>query len=331
MELGLHVGYWGSKPHDQVSLAQEAERLGFTSVWTAEAWGSDAVSTLAWIGARTSTIDIGTAVMQMPARTPAMTAMTAITLDHLSGGRFRLGLGSSGPGVSRGWHGVEFDHPIERTREYVGIVRSAIRREGRLESHGRHYEVPLPGSEPLRSIVHPLRARVPVYLASLGPRNIELAAEIADGWLPLFLSPERPEFFEPHLAAGFARAGRGADGFDFAPLVKAQAGDDVQGCRDELKPFVARYIAGMGTYYAEMMSAMGHGDAVEEVMRLHTEGHPREAAAAVTDSLIDDVCLVGPVGRLRERLTVWAAAGATTLVAMTDDVATVRALGEAIG
>src|SRR5438045_8365781 len=222
MRLGLHLGYWGAGPVDMLPLVQEAERLGFDSIWSAEAYGSDAVSLLTWYAALTERIGVGTAIMQMPARTPAATAMTAITLDHLTRGRFRLGLGTSGPQVSEGWHGVPFGRPLERTREYVEVVRAILRRDQPVEFHGRHYEIPVAGGtglgKPLRTIVHPFRSDVPIYLAAIGPKNVALAAEIADGWLPTFYAPGHAGAFEPAIAEGLARSGRDRAALDVAPF-----------------------------------------------------------------------------------------------------------------
>ncbi len=332
MRLGVHLGYWGARPSDPVPLALEAERLGFDSVWTAEAWGSDAVTILSWIGARTQRIGLGTAAMQIPARTPATTAMTAITLDHLSGGRFRLGLGSSGPQIALGWHGVDNGRPLERTREYVEIVRSIVRREAPLEFHGRHYDIPLGDAKPMRTIVHPLRAELPVYLAALGPRNIALAAEIADGWLPLLLSPEHVEVFRPHLDVGFARTARDTAGFDVAPIVKVALGDDVETCRDAVRAFLALYIGGMGprdaNFYNRLVSRYGYEEEAARIQEAYLGGRKREAEAGLSDALIDELTLVGPRERVADRLAAWGEAGATTLIVVTDSVDAIRTLAE---
>ncbi|MBI2238918.1 MAG: LLM class F420-dependent oxidoreductase [Actinobacteria bacterium] len=337
MKLGLHIGYWGAKPFDAVPLAKEAERLGFDSVWSSEAWGSDAVTTLTWVAAHTSRIDVGTAIMQIPARTPAAAAMTAVTLDHLTGGRFRLGLGMSGPQVVEGWHGVPYGKPLQRTREYVEIVRAVLRREQPVEHHGEHYDLPARGGtglgKPLKTIVHPLRADLPIYLAAIGPRNIALAAEIADGWLPILYSPDRPEAFLPNLERGFARAGRDGGGFDVAPMVQVAMGDHVDECRDRVRSFVSLYVGGMGArgqnFYNSLVSRYGYEAEARTIQDLYLVGHHREAAAAVPDSLIDEVALVGPAGRIRDRLAAWRESGVTTLIAQIADAATLRALAEA--
>ncbi len=337
MKLGLHIGYWGAKPFDAVPLTKEAERLGFDSVWSSESWGSDAVTTLTWVAAHTSRIDVGTAIMQIPARTPAAAAMTAVTLDHLTGGRFRLGLGMSGPQVVEGWHGVPYGKPLQRTREYVEIVRAVLRREKPVEHHGEHYDLPARGGtglgKPLKTIVHPLRADLPIYLAAIGPRNIALAAEIADGWLPILYSPDRPEAFLPNLERGFARAGRDGRGFDVAPMVQVAMGEDVDECRDRVRALVALYVGGMGArgrnFYNALVARYGYEAEAREVQDLYLDGHHREAGAAVPDSLIDEVALVGPAERIRDRLAAWRESGVTTLIAQMPDLPTLRALAEA--
>ncbi len=338
MKLGLHLGYWGAKASDPLPLAVEAERLGFDSVWSAEAWGSDSVTIAAWVAARTSRIGIGTAVMQIPARTPAAAAMTAITLDHLSGGRFRLGLGMSGPQVVEGWHGSPYGNPLRRTREYVEIVRAVLRREEPVEHHGEHYDMPVTYGgtglgKPLKTIVHPLRADLPVYLAAIGPRNVALAAEIADGWLPMLYSPFHAEVFEASVERGFARAGRGGDGFDVAPMAYVAVGDDVSECHDRLRPLVALYVGGMGArgsnFYNDLVTRYGYEAEAILIQELFLDGKHREAAAAVPDTLVDDVALVGPAARIRDRMAAWREAGVTTLIAWTDDPTVLRILAEA--
>jgi len=316
------MGYWGATPTDVMPLVLEAERLGFDSVWSAEAYGSDAVTLLTWAAARTERIGVGTAIMQIPARTPAATAMTAITLDHLTGGRFRLGLGVSGPQVSEGWHGVPFGRPLERTREYVHIVRSILRRDAPLEFHGKYYEVPVQDGtglgKPLKTIVHPLRADLPIYLAAIGPRNVALTAEIADGWLPTFYSPMHPEVFEPSIREGLARTGRERSSFDVAPFAPVIVGDDVQACRDLLKPMVALYVGGMGArgrnFYNTLVSTYGYEGEAKAVQDLYLEGKKGDAAGAVPDALVDEVALVGPKERIADGLQRWRGAGVDTLI-----------------
>ena len=323
MRLGLQLGY--DDPRGAVALAQEADRLGFHSAWTSEAYGSDAVTPMAWIAATTERIAVGSAIMQMPARPPAATATTVATLDLLSGGRVLLGLGTSGPQVAEGWHGQAWGRPLARTREYVEIVRAILRREAPLEHHGEHYDVPYTGpratglGKPLKLIVHPLRAEVPIYLAAIGPRNVALAAEIADGWLPIFFSPDRfADVHGPSLEEGFARRGGRPEGWDLAPLVPIVVGDDVQACRDVLKPTLALYVGGMGArgqnFYNRLTQRYGFADAAARVQDLYLEGRKGEAAMAVPDALVDEIALVGDRARIADRLAAWRACGATTLV-----------------
>jgi F420-dependent oxidoreductase-like protein len=331
MRLGFYMGYAppGMNPSDLVSLAQEAERLGYDSAWAAEAWGTDAVTVLSWLAATTTRIKIGSAILQMPARTPANTAMTAVTLDLMSGGRFLLGLGTSGPQVVEGWHGEPWGKPLARTREYVEIVRAAVRREV-LEYDGEHYRLPYRGPDatgvgkPLRLMAHPLRRQIPIYLASLRPRSVELAAEIADGWLPLFFSPERARETFPKP---FARAG-----LEITPSAPALLSDDVQSARDALKPYYALYVGGMGArgsnFYNELARRYGFEAAAELVQDSFLAGRKREAAAAVPDELVDEMALVGPRERIAERLSAWRESGATTLLVSTHDAATLRAVAE---
>jgi len=337
VRLGLHIGHWGARPLDAVPLVQEAERLGFDSVWTSEAWGSDAVTPLTWVAAHTTRIRVGTAIMQIAARTPAATAMTAITLDHLTGGRFRLGLGISGPQVVEGWHGVPYARPLERTREYVGIVRAILRRDAPVEFRGEHYRLPAEGGtgmgKPLKSIVHPLRADLPIYLAAMGRGSVALAAEIADGWLPILFSPERMGVFRPSLEHGFARGVRDPGALDVAAMAPVEVGDDVEACRDRVRPLLALYVGGMGppgrNFYNALVSRYGYEAEAKEIQELYLDGHHREAAAAVPDALVDEVALVGPPERIRDRMAAWREAGVTTLLAQARDVGTLRTLAEA--
>jgi F420-dependent oxidoreductase-like protein len=337
MKLGLHLGYWGSQPSDFMSLALEAERLGFDSLWSAEAYGSDAVTIITWAAARTSSIEVGTAIMQIPARTPAATAMTAITLDHLTGGRFRLGLGTSGPQVSEGWHGVDFFKPLGRTREYVEIVREILRREKPLDFRGEHYRVPLEGGtglgKPLKTIVHPLRADLPIYLAAIGPKNVALAAEIADGWLPTFYAPAHADVFDASVKEGLAKAGKPRESFDVAPFAPVILGDDVQACRDLVKPTLALYVGGMGArsknFYNSLVRRYGYEEAASTIQDLYLSGAKGEAAMAVPDELVDEVALVGPKERIADQLQVWREAGVDTIIAGAFQVEALQALAEA--
>ncbi|HST88099.1 MAG TPA: LLM class F420-dependent oxidoreductase [Ktedonobacterales bacterium] len=325
MRLGLSLGYWGSRPGDALPLVQEAERLGYDSVWTAEAYGSDGLTPLAWIGALTSRIKLGTGILQMPARTPANTAMTAATLDLLSGGRVLLGLGVSGPQVVEGWHGVPYGKPLTRTREYITILRAIWERKEPLDFQGEEYHIPVQGGtglgKPLKITVHPLRPRIPIYLAAIGPKNIALAGEIADGWLPIFFAPERESAYLTPLDAGLARRESPASPeqpFDIAPSVNVVLGDDVQACRDLLKPMLALYIGGMGArgknFYNDLVSRYGYEAAAREIQDLYLDGKKKAAAAAVPDALVDEVALCGPKERIAERLEPWKRSRATTLI-----------------
>jgi F420-dependent oxidoreductase-like protein len=324
MQLGLTLGYAppGTNPAELVELAVEAERLGYDSAWAAEAWGTDVVSVLSWLGARTTTLKLGAGIMQIPARTPAMTGMTAATLDLLSGGRFLLGLGTSGPAVAEGWHGQEFGRPLARTREYVEIVRSVLRREA-LEHHGEHYDIPRGDHRPLKLMARPLRAEVPIYLAAIGPRNVALAVEIADGWLPIWISPER-------LRDVFGEALAGAEaGFDVAAFgVQALVIDDIQAGRDAFKPLLALYVGGMGAYYNRLVGRYGYEAEAATIRELYLGGRKRDAAAAVPDALVDEVALVGPKERIADRLDAWRESGVTTLLVQTLDRATLRTMAE---
>jgi F420-dependent oxidoreductase-like protein len=320
MRLGLNVGYWGLglSAGEQLRLVQEAERLGYDSVWAAEAYGSDAATVLAWLAAQTERIDVCSAIFQIPARSPAMTAMTAATLDQLSGGRFRLGIGSSGPQVAEGWHGQRFARQLQRTREYVEVVRQALARE-RLEYRGETLELPLPDGpgKPLKLMIAPVQERIPIYLAAIGPKNVTLAGEIADGWLPVFFSPEHVAEFRPLLEEGAARAGRGLDGFDIAPTVNVLVSDDVDAARDAMRPILALYVGGMGSrdknFYNLLVQRYGFEDAAREVQDLYLEGRKDEAAAALPAELIDITTLAGPRDAVRERLRVYRDAGVGTL------------------
>jgi F420-dependent oxidoreductase-like protein len=326
MRLGVHVGHWEGEPHDVAALAREAESCGLDSVWVSETWGSDAVALCAWIAAHTSTIGIGAGVLQMPARTPATAAMAAITLDHLSGGRFRLGLGVSGPQVVEGWHGVPFGKPLTRTREYVEVVRAVLRREAPLEHDGEVYPLPLPGGsgKSLKTNVVPLRADVPIYLAAMGPRNVALAFDVADGWMPLFFSPEHVDAFE--LRAW-------PEAFDVAPMVPVALGDDIAECRDRLRPMIATYVGAYGpkggNYYHDLVGRFGFGAQADAVQAAYLGGRPAEAIAAVPDALVDAVSLVGPAERVRDGLAAWRDAGVTTLLARAREPVTIRTLAAA--
>jgi len=311
----------GTNPLELIELAQEAERLGYGSAWTAEAWGTDAVTVLSWLGAVTSTIELGSAIMQMPARTPANTAMTAATLDLMSGGRFLLGLGTSGPQVVEGWHGQAWGKPLTRTREYVEIVRRVLRRDA-LEFEGDEYSI-APHGKPLKLMMRPLRREIPIYLAALSPKNVRLAFEIADGWLPVFFSPERArEAFEYEPR----------EGFEIAPTVHAIVTDDPESARDFLRPILALYVGGMGSrevnFYNRLMCRYGYEAEAERIQELYLDGKQLEAIAAVPDALVDEVALVGTPELIRDRLDAYREAGVTRLLVGTHDLGTLRALAE---
>jgi F420-dependent oxidoreductase-like protein len=319
VKLGVNLGYAspGTNPVELVPLARAAEALGYDSAWAAEAWGTDAVTVLAWLAASTTRLKIGSAIMQIPGRTPGNTAMTAATLDLMSGGRFILGLGTSGPQVVEGWHGQPWGKPLGKTREYIEIVRTALRREV-VEHHGEHYRIPYDGpgatglGKPLKLMLRPLRADIPIYLAAIGPRNVALAAEIADGWLPMLVVPERfDEAFGPSLAGA-------REGFEIAAGVSVLVGDDVQSLRDALKPHIALYVGGMGAkgknFYNSLVSRYGWEAEAAQIQELYLGGNPRAAIAAVPDELVDALALVGPKERIRDRLEAWRETPVTTLI-----------------
>ncbi|PID97121.1 MAG: LLM class F420-dependent oxidoreductase [Actinomycetales bacterium] len=325
MRLGINLGYWGAGDNQEnIVLAEEADRLGYAVCWAAEAYGSDVPTVLAWVGARTSRIDLGAAVMQIPARSPAMTAMTAATLDTLSGGRFRLGLGVSGPQVSEGWHGVRFTAPLARTREYVEIVRMALRREI-VHHEGTHFTLPLPDGpgKALKLTVRPVRDHVPLYLAAVGPKNLELTGEIADGWLAIFFSPEHGSDHLAQLRAGARKSGRGDDGsdpltgFDVVPTVPVVITDNMDYAYASVANYAALYIGGMGSreknFYNQLACRMGFEEQAKQVQELYLAGKGRDAAAAVPRQFLDETSLLGPRERIRDRLAAYHEAGVTTL------------------
>jgi F420-dependent oxidoreductase-like protein len=346
VRLGVHIGYWGLglSASEQLGLVQEAERLGFDSVWTAEAYGSDAVTILAWLAAQTERIRLGSAIMQMPGRSAAMTAMTAATLDQLSGGRFLLGIGTSGPQVAEGWHGQRFAKQLQRTREYVDVLRMALARE-RVVYAGETITLPLPDGpgKALKLTIAPVQERLPVYIAAIGPRNTTLTAEIADGWIPTLFSPEHVAEFRPLLESGFAQAGggKGFADFDIAPTVNLYINDDRDSARDAMRHFLALYVGGMGSrkqnFYNQLVQRYGFGDAARTVQDLYLEGRKDEAAAALPAELIDAVSLVGPPDVVRDRLAVFRDAGVGTLMVSpmawtyADRLAQLRAVAELAG
>jgi F420-dependent oxidoreductase-like protein len=331
MRLGFYMGYAppGTNPLELIALAQEAERLGFDSAWAAEAWGVDCVTVLSWLGATTSTIKLGSAIMQIPGRTPANAAMTAATLDLISGGRFLLGLGVSGPQVVEGWHGQAWGKPLGKTREYVEIIRAALRREV-IEHHGEHYDIPYARNgatglgKPLKLMVRPLRAEIPIYLAAMGPKNVSLAFEVADGWLPIYYSPEkaREVFGEPPAS------------LDVAPSVQVVLTDDLESGREQVKRQLALYVGGMGSrgrnFYNALVRRYGYEAEAERIQELYLGGHQRDAVAAVPDALVDEIALVGPRERIAERLDAWRDAGVTTLLCATHDREALRAMAELV-
>jgi F420-dependent oxidoreductase-like protein len=321
VRLGLNVGYWGLglTADEQIELVRDAESAGFDSVWAAEAYGSDAATVLAWIAAQTERIKIGSAIFQMPARSPAMTAMTAATLDHISDGRVIIGIGSSGPQVAEGWHGQPFARQLRRTREYVEILRRALARE-RLEYDGEMYELPLPDGpgKALKLMIGTVQEQIPIYVAAMGPKNTKLVGEIADGWLPLFFSPEHVQEAKTLLEEGAARAGRDLNGFDIAPSVQVRIDDDEERARDSVRHLIALYVGGMGSreqnFYNALVQRYGFEEAAKEVQDLYLEGKKDEAAAALPAELIDTITLVGPKEKIAERLSVYRDAGVGTLI-----------------
>jgi F420-dependent oxidoreductase-like protein len=320
MRLGVHIGYWGLglSSDDQRAIVQEAERLGYDSVWAAEAYGSDAASVLGWLAGLTTTIKLGSAIFQMPGRSAAMTAMTAATIDQLSGGRMLLGIGSSGPQVAEGWHGQRFARQMQRTREYVAVVRMALARE-RVQFAGETLTLPLPEGpgKALKLTISPLQERIPIYLAAIGPNNTRLAGEIADGWIPMLFSPEHVAELRPLLQEGAERSGRSLDGFDIAPTVSLYITDDIAAGRDLMRPLLALYIGGMGSreqnFYNALVRRYGFEDEARDVQDLYLDGKRNEAMARLSDELIDMVTLCGPADHVRERLAVYRDAGVGTL------------------
>ncbi len=334
MKLGLVFGYWGAQPHPNfVPLAQEAERLGFDSVWTAESWGNDAFTYLAWIAANTSTIKLGTGVVQLSARTPTATAMAAMTLDHLSGGRMILGLGVSGPQVIEGWYGRPSNKPLARTREYVEIIRKALRREGPLTNDGEFYPLPYHGEgssglgKPLKIMTHPLRSEIPIYLGAEGPKNVKQTVEIADGWLPLYYSPYRPEVYADQLEGM-------KPGFEIASLVNINVTDDVKAGLLPQKMTLGFYIGGMGAkgqnYHTKLMARMGYEEEAYKIQDLFFAGKREEAIAAVPDDFCDEISLVGPPSRIKERLAAWEKSPVTKLMVSARDEEKLRQLADIV-
>ena len=340
LKLGLNTGYWTAGPPPGVEEAvAEADRLGFDSIWTAEAYGSDALTPLAWWGASTSKVRLGTAIMQLSARQLAAAAMAAMTLDHLSGGRFILGLGVSGPQVVEGWYGMPFAKPLARTREYIGVVREIFAREGRVTNDGPHYPLPYPDgtglAKPLKSTIHPLRTDIPIFLGAEGPKNVALAAEICDGWLALFFSARNQDFYRDALDEGFSREGarRSWDDFEIAATVPVIVHDEVEQAADFLRPMYALYFGGMGArkanFHHDVAVRLGYEAQAKRVQDLYLEGRKDEAAAAVPTELVEQLALIGPEDKIRDDLEAWRESIVTTLL-VGGDAATLRRLAELV-
>ena len=334
MKLGLVFGYWSAQPnHQAVPLAQEAERLGYDSVWTAESWGNCAFTYLTWIAAHTSTIRLGTGVVQLSARTPSATAMAAMTLDHLSNGRLILGLGVSGPQVVEGWYGQEYPKPLARTREYVEVIRKALRREGPLTNDGEFYPLPYRGEgssglgKPHKIMTHPLRSEIPIFLGAEGPKNVAQTAEIADGWLPLDYSPFRPEVYADQIA-------HAKPGFEINALARVSVTDDVAAGLWPVKAGLGFYIGGMGAkgqnYHTKLMARMGYEEEAYKIQDLFFAGKRDEAIAAVPDDFADEISLIGPPSRIRERLDSWERSPVTSLMVSARDADELRAIRDAV-
>ncbi|WAL63385.1 LLM class F420-dependent oxidoreductase [Amycolatopsis cynarae] len=341
MKLGYHLGYWSSgPPADALEVIRTAEELGFDSVWTAEGYGSDALTPLAWWGASTSRVKLGTNIVQMSARTPTAVGMTAQTLDHLSGGRFILGLGASGPQVVEGWYGQPYPRPLARTREYIDIVRKVVARKESVTYDGDFFQLPLHGGtglgKPLKSTLHPLREEIPIYLAAEGPKNVALSAEICDGWLPLFFSPKSDGFYRAALAEGFARPGarRTPGEFEVAASVPVIVHEDVEAAADLIKPSLALYIGGMGAktvnFHHDVFARMGYEDVADKVQDLYLAGRKAEATAAIPTSLVEDTSLIGPPEKIRDELARWEETVVTTLL-LRGDAATLRRVAPILG
>lgn len=340
MKLGYHTGYWSAGPPAGVrTMLAEVEQLGFDSVWTAESYGSDALTPLAWWGSHTSTVRLGTNIIQLSARTPTATAMAAMTLDHLSGGRFILGVGASGPQVVEGWYGLPFPKPLARTREYIDIVRATIARERPVTFDGEHYQLPYPGGtglgKPLKPTVHPLRRDIPIFLAAEGPKNVALAAEIADGWLPFLFSPRADAYYRERLAEGFARRAperSPRENFEVVAGALIAVDDDVERAADQIRPWVALYVGGMGAkdinFHADVVARLGYERECAQIQDLYLAGHKNDAIAAVTTAMVEDLALVGPWAKIKDELARWQDTVLTTLLFRVDDPAILRGIAE---
>ncbi len=341
MKLGLHLGYFGAQPPpDPTERILEAERLGYDSVWTSESWGSDALTPLTWWGARTSKVRLGTAVAQLSARQPTAAAMAALTLDHLSNGRFVLGLGVSGPQVVEGWYGQPFEKPLARTREYLSVIRDVLEREGPVTNDGPHYPLPLPDGtglgKPLKSITHPLRADLPIFLGAQGPKNATLAAEIADGWFPIYYAPTREEHYRACLTEGWSRpqARRAEGDFEILPTVAVVIDHDLERAADVVRPTYALYIGGMGArdvnFHFDVFCRLGYEAEATKIQELYLAGHKDDAIAAVPTEMIDELCLIGPRERIRDSIEKWRESLATTLIIDGSDIDVVRTMAELV-
>ncbi len=342
LRLGLNTGYWaGGPPPGALEMVKEAESLGFDSMWTAEAYGSDALMPLAWWGAQTTKIKLGTAIVQISARTPAATAMAAMTLDHLSGGRLILGLGASGPQVVEGWYGQQFAKPLSRTREYIKILRDIWARQGPVTNEGPHYPLPIPEGtgtglgKALKSSIHPLRSDIPLYLAAEGPKNVALAGELCDGWLALFYSPHEDSYYREALTEGLssANARQSPETFEVAATVPLIITDDAEAAYDAVRPMYALYFGGMGAkgtnFHANVPIRMGYEKEVDQIQELYLSGKKQEAAAAVPTELIEKLTLIGPKDKIREDLEAWRESIVSTLL-IAGDSQTLRTAAELV-
>jgi F420-dependent oxidoreductase-like protein len=329
VKLGYHTGYWSAgPPPNAVETIRTAESLGFDSIWTAEAYGSDCLTPLAWWGASTSKVRLGTNILQLSARTPAATAMAAMTIDHLSGGRFILGIGASGPQVVEGWYGQSYPKPLARTREYIEVIRAILRRDAPVVHEGEFYPLPYPGGtglgKPLKSTVHPLRSDIPIFLGAEGPKNVALAAEIADGWLPMFFSPKTDDFYRAALTEGFSRPGarHTFETFEVPAFLPVIISDDVEAAADMIRPSTALYIGGMGAksmnFHADVFSRMGYEGEVQKIQQLYLDGQKAEAMAAVPTALIEDIALIGPAAKVKDELQKWEQTVITSLLIQAD-------------
>ena len=340
MKLGVQLGYWGAgPPADAEEKIAEAERLGYDSIWTAESWGSDALTPLAWWGAKTTKLRLGTDIIQLSARTPTATAMAALTLDHLSGGRVVLGLGVSGPQVVEGWYGQSFAKPLARTREYISIVRQVLAREAPVTNDGPHYPLPNPGGlglgKPLKPITHPLRADIPIFMGAEGPKNVALAAEIADGWFPIFYSPRHDDMYRESLGEGFARPGarRTPDDFEVLPTVTVVVDDDIERAADALRPMVALYAGGMGAremnFHFDVFCRLGYEAEANKIQQLYLDGRKDEATAVVTTPMVEEIALIGPREKIRDEIQIWEDSMVTTML-VGGGIDTMRTLAELV-